>query len=537
MRTARFGVCLAGVLAACGGASPARPTTAPGVASSSRAAVSPVSDPPSATSVALSAPAVAEHGDPALATAMLRERLAAHPEDVEARIALGSVLMDDGDVEGALAVWREGLVEDAAHAGIYLAIGETLAQQAEDGPGIRRTRTMIQATSTPPDLDVDAWSRERRVQARDAFSVALRLAPASRDAALDLAAMQRALGDPEAAVATLRPLWSRDAEDGEVGIDLARALAAAAHDDEALAVIDALHSHFRTAASPYELEAEIRARRHDARGARAARERGALYRWLVPGSGLAYDARLAAAAQALSTGRGFNDALRAAIATRSAATSFLLASFVRTHTHDADEEAAWAELRARGTEALPAVRAVLDVAGSTCTIRSALRILAEEHAPDAFERTVIVLPRDIGPTFLSVDAAGALARLGDRRAVPELAAVLDRPIRADPDDPMAQLGLEEARARAALALGHFAGSDVETILRRHLSDPTLAAGCHAALYRLTQDASHLAALEMDEVADSIAAFDIADDLADQSHPRVRALLARWRERLDRDAAE
>jgi HEAT repeat protein len=179
------------------------------------------------------------------------------------------------------------------------------------------------------------------------------------------------------------------------------------------------------------------------------------------------------------------------------ATSFL-AALCWSHPHNDLEEMAFAALEKRGSTAQPVVRLLFDHAQSTCTVRSAARILAAQKEPGLFDRLVQLLPGDTRSGGFEMDIAGALDVLGDARAVPHLVQILDSGEQGEiADDSPERLFHDRtmSRARAAMALGAFDSKESRRILEGSLRDPDLAIYCQAALYRLSRDQKYLEAFQ------------------------------------------
>jgi hypothetical protein len=171
--------------------------------------------------------------------------------------------------------------------------------------------------------------------------------------------------------------------------------------------------------------------------------------------------------------------------------------------------------------------ALVREARSVCTIREASGALARLRHPEAFDVLVELLPRDVQFAHPML-AARWLAVLGDERAVPHLVRAMQR--RGDDSDPIVDAGIHFARGQAALALGRFDTDVAARALERALTDEAIAEYAHAALYRLTNDDGHIAALES---LDPEALVFLASYLDEIGRPRARALAERIRAAEDR----
>ena len=134
------------------------------------------------------------------------------------------------------------------------------------------------------------------------------------------------------------------------------------------------------------------------------------------------------------------------------------------------------------------MRALLEGARSTCTIKSAAHILARRKAEGLLEYLVRVLPGDTRGFAMDMDIAGSLDDLGDPRAVTALVQMLN-PEDTDPNHDSGPSPLADrysARACAALALGAFDTPEARSALEAGTKIPQFAAYCWAALFRLSK---------------------------------------------------
>lgn len=441
--------------------------------------------------------------DDALAT--LTRAVSERPDDVALRIRLALVITEDGRPDEAIRTLREGVRHRPEDADLFTLAGGVRLRQALDGATIERRRGSITAhPSTDAEAErnrVSAWLTE----SRDLFADALRARPNHLGALEGSAVVMGRMEDHANAVRAWERIVamtrSRDAEE-----NLARAVASSGDRRRAITLYEAL-----VAAEPARGEAQSNlATLYEADGraddARSTRARAEFYRWIAPFTLAPDDAHLADV-HTLSSWFATDDApapptreaeVRAALTRLGAAhtpeSRTLLAAFAWHHSHDALEELAYEGLRGNGADASDTLLELLRVANSTCTMRQSVDGLARLHDPRALTILTAALPRDVG--IFPIDAANALEVLGDPSAVPLLLSFLERPVPpANPDDPMVGAGIAAARARAVLALGAFDTPESRAALDRFTHDPMLALEAHAALYRLTRQAPHLAAVE------------------------------------------
>jgi HEAT repeat protein len=175
------------------------------------------------------------------------------------------------------------------------------------------------------------------------------------------------------------------------------------------------------------------------------------------------------------------------------ATQFLAVLCWR-HPHNALETTSFESLEARGPKTTPLLLDLLKDARSTCTVRSSAHILARRKTDGLLDHLLRILPNDMRGFAMDMDIAGSLDELGDPRAVGPLVQVVE-PANAEPTGIGPTTDRGSARARAALALGAFDTPEAHRALEQGTLNPQLAPYCIAALYRLSHDPKHLAALE------------------------------------------
>jgi Flp pilus assembly protein TadD len=481
--------------ASCGGPRQPPPAAGPTPAPRARTATAP-KPPPDAVGRAT---AQAGRGDVSGAIAVLRRHLEEKPDDHEARLRLGRFLDHEGKADEAIAVWKAGLArKGGATSGrrtLHLAMARRLRQQAEDGPNVVRRR---QTVTFRPGEDAGAEKAYREARARRAlahFQAALELEPADADALAAAAGLQNALERHAAAAATWRTGVKRFPGRSTFVLGLAYSL-------ELLGKVDEAADQYRRAlglsprlAVAHAALAKLYARQGKAREAREAAARARFFGWLPDFVELSYDARVARTIEALSR-KGREKVIERLLEERSRTASALLAALIHRHRdHGPLEDRMFAELSRR--QRVDLLRALLRHGKTTCTLRGAAHALARLKDPALLDLLVRMLPGDTRGVFW-IDVAGALATLGDPRAVPHLVQVLapERRHKAPRDDFMMQsLGLLLARRRAACALGRFkADARARGALERGLKNPDLALHCRAALHRLTRGSGHLAAL-------------------------------------------
>ncbi len=455
---------------------------------------------------------LAAAGDFAAAAAQLERHLGQSPAHRECRLLLVGILEYDGRAEDACRALGEGLDGSEADLDQLWLLGGFHLELAARGAGYSVRRGMASHNLDVDPAEDEAYRTDHRRAAVDACDRALRIRPGVPAFGLRKGEALLLLGEHEQAVALARGL--RDAQPYEVAFALllTRALDAAGRPDEAAAAgEEALRLDPRSAEAHATL-AEYHAERGDNQRADDHRRRAAFFEWLPGFCTAGFTAENEATVRLLA-GPGYpgNDGQAVPGPERVAeierllerATDrdlqFLAALCWHHGDHGDAEERAFAALAAHPDAGIPLLVSLLDEGESTCTKKQAAHALAGLKVAGVFEPLAELLLRDTDGMF-PMDIAGALARLGDPRAVPLLIDAADvRRHRQPPDDDLAFLmdGTQAARCRAIIALGAFTSeaAAVAAELTAGLANPQVSGACHAGLYRLTGDAGHLAALE------------------------------------------
>lgn len=144
-------------------------------------------------------------------------------------------------------------------------------------------------------------------------------------------------------------------------------------------------------------------------------------------------------------------------------------------------------------EAVIEVNQLLDSATNNCTARGCFRVLSELGDMEGLAKAIQLLPFDTDFIW-HMNTAGALARWGDPQAIEPLIKKLtiEAPkITQFRNIDLSRFGYEDARLRAALALGHFKDPRIEKELKKHLRKKDIGAACYVSLFRMTGDASFI----------------------------------------------
>ena len=456
---------------------------------------------------------------------LLEAHLGREPKDISARFTLGKILDFDGRPDEAAALWQAGVEGKPADVPLLVAIGELRHRQANQGSGITQRRGMITARPRTKGDDEAAFKRKRLEEAATAYARAQKMSPGDRKITTALAKVYADQEKPEAALALWKTLVEVEPDDADLRVSLARAATAAGRTDEALEQLSrAVRLNPRLAPAHKEL-AEVQAARGLKAEAEQSRQRAEFYGSIPAFSTLdcteANRERLA--------GLNRQETVEALVADPSDAATELLAVLCWSHPHNSLEAEAFRSLEARGGKTTPILRALLDDAHSTCTIKSTAHILARRRVDGMLDRLTKLLPQDLRMMGMDMDVAGSLDDLGDPRAVGPLVEFLN-PNDVDAGTADAMLSdRKSAQGRAALALGAFATPESVAALKAVLPVSRLRPYAAAARYRQTRDPAQLAELEAAVGRDDLyASYVVGDYLVRKvGTPEAKALAARW----------
>jgi Flp pilus assembly protein TadD len=424
---------------------------------------------------------------------VLRNHLKGHRDDVNARIVLGRILDFDGRPDEAVMVWEAGVSNTAADFPLLMSIGEIRHRQGTDGPTISYRRGMVQANPSKNEAEEERYKTSHLAQAATTLERARKLRPSAPEAASALASVYAEQGKHDAAAEVWKSLVKLEPKNGEFEKNLGLATKLAGRADEAAQYLKHAIELSPRLADAHEALAEIQKAKGQAAEAEQSRKRSEFYKRLPSFCTLIYSDENAKTLDSLDDAK----AVRKLIDDPSDRATEFLAVVCWSHPHNQLESQAFESLEARGARTTPILRRLLEGAHSTCTIKSAGHILARRKSDGLFDHLVRLLPGDTRSFGMDMDIAGSLDDLGDARAVESLVLMLN-PADTDPKhDPGPGL-LDDrysARARAALALGAFNKDAARRALEDGTKIPQFEAYCWAALYRLSKDPKHLAALE------------------------------------------
>jgi len=423
---------------------------------------------------------------------LLGEQLDKTPGDRKLRSTYGWYLNWDGQPDKAVATWRAGLTNEATDVRLWWNIGKLRARQAKDGATVTHRRGMVSYSPSRDKAKEAATVKRWYGEAIEAYEKALELGTddAKGDIRMSLAEMYQKLNRR----ADARNVWERLVERSPDEPRFLVGLAAMQEGDERVKTLGRVIKVAPTHAEAHFKLAEHYRAAGDAEKAEHHRKRSAFYEWMPPFARTRYtDAHYETFMQLHLEDGGLFGAegpprripvIESLLKQDDAAATELLAAVCYHHTDHGDvENRIFAELEKRGADEV--LIALIHNAQSTCTARSAAHALARRKSPKAFDLLVRMLPNDRRPTW-HMDVAGALATLGDERAVEHLIRELapDQKITADKSaDQSSAWGYLVARHRATVALSAFGTPAATDALRRGVNNPQLKTTCLAGLYR------------------------------------------------------
>jgi hypothetical protein len=432
------------------------------------------------------------------AETILAKAIEADGAQFQLRKLLAEVLSHQGELEKAALLmeagsWLEKATDDEKMRAWWMA-GNLRSQQGEDGPNCKRTGgTVTISPSKISDEEEQAWSQAKYSLAAENWRKFHKLKPKHERGAERLADSLQKWAGKDAAV-ELEALYKEFPDSLPISLSLGKLLLGCGKHSAVLELASFVLSKQPHAASAYGLKAEALAKLGKTAEAAEAKQRQEFHQEMPEFCALDYSAEnTKLIADLKENPKKTSERL---MGDKTAESSRILALLCYLHlAHGPVEEAAFAELTSRKEEAL--LLALAEEGQSLCTFRGCSAALAKLKTAGAFEVILRFLEGDNDPIF-SINAAQALATLGDVRAVPELIRVLAPKMR----ESERQLGEDEAdfvgygklrnRQRSALALASFDTPESREALLLGAKNDDIKAHCHTALFKLTKDEDHLA---------------------------------------------
>jgi tetratricopeptide (TPR) repeat protein len=421
---------------------------------------------------------------------LLRQHLQKSAKDVEAREALGNLLVYDGQSDEAVKQWEQCTTGAESDFRLLMAIGDARLRQGQDGPYITRRRGMIGAAPNQ-DKNVEAAFKGSHLElAAAAYEKARKLRPDDEDAAGALASVYGLQKKHDAAAQVWKSLVDRQPQNAGYVLQYALATKDAGKPDLAAEFLQKAIALNPRLADAHEALADYYKQKGQVALAEQSTNRAEFYGALPPFCAIEYSDE-----NRTMIGKLDDPAtVQKLVADPSDNATQFLAVLCWRHPHNALETTSFESLEARGPKTTPLLLDLLKDARSTCTVRSSAHILARRKTDGLLDHLLRILPNDMRGFAMDMDIAGSLDELGDPRAVGPLVQVVE-PANAEPTGIGPTTDRGSARARAALALGAFDTPEAHRALEQGTLNPQLAPYCIAALYRLSHDPKHLAALE------------------------------------------
>jgi len=428
-----------------------------------------------------------------------------HPDVGAVHVLRGKLFQHAGRPDDAVESWRRGLADSKTALGCYFLIARLRHQQAREGPTVQRAFGMVKVSPSQDAAAPGPFRSRMFGEAADALTRALILQPTDAGIKAWLATVRHEQGEYGAAMLLWRELVDLDPHHAYFALGLGQSLMACG---ESRAAAEAFERS--TAESPRLAEgwkslalAQHLLGEHDESSASDAR--ADFFAWVPPFVALDYSDASSRKVQVLrSQGKPQPeraDLIRELSNDPSSTAAALLAALCWHHRdHGAVEDQVFAVLEQRGVDAVPLLVALFRHATSRCTQIALCKIFSRSKVREAVETLGRFLPFDTDPLWI-VDAAGALAAIGDARAVPFLTSVLaprspsaPQPSSApepskDPMRTMTSRARLANRLRCALSLAAFDVTESRSALETGCEVPELAAFCHAALWRMTGDSN------------------------------------------------
>ncbi len=463
---------------------------------------------------------------------LLRQHLQKNGKDADARVVLGNLLMDDGQSDEAAKQWEQCMTGGEADFRLLMGIGYVRWQQGNDGPYITRRGGMVGAMPNQ-DKNVEAeFKRSHLALAAAAYEKARKLRPDDEEAAFGLASVYGSQEKHAAAVQVWKALVELQPKHSGYLYLYALATRDAGKPDEAAQLLQRAIALNPRIAKGHEALADYYKQKGQLAEAEQSKNRADFYGALPAFCAIEYSGE-----NLTMIGKLDDPAtVRKLIADPSDNATQFLAVLCWRHPHNQLETMSFDALEARGPKTTPLLLDLLKAARSTCTVRSSAHILARRKTDGLLDHLLRILPGDIRSFAMDMDIAGSLDELGDARAVGPLVKVVD-PANAEPTGMGPTSDRGSARERAALALGAFDTPEARRALEQGTLNPQLAPYCIAALYRLSRDPKHLAALEKLVSERDLPSSRLGYYLNSKvGTPEAKQLAQAWRQKREAEAA-
>lgn len=448
-----------------------------------------------------------------LAIERLREHNTGEMSEERMRM-LADLLLDTGQSDEGVAALRATLNGDGSDAPVLTAIGWTeLVQSFEHGvdPSASGFGRAMMSVFDPWNSQTRAEGRKHLEAARDAFERARLMRPDDLDLVRTNARVLEFVGQKDAALVVWRQILQTQPEDDEAAVRAA-GLLANAQPKAAKALIDPVLARDANHGPAHEVMSTIYERLRNTEETRRHASWAKFGARLPPKSALPFTpeheralARIEIKVLTHPAGFQYLDVAKS----RESTVAGWIADATKPHTTDLLAAALWMpepdldkaiaiarEIQRRGQPQL--LRVILEHSGDILAAGAAARVLAEAHEPDLFPHLQRLLFADQALRRVG-NIAGAMAVDRNIRATETLVNLLDPAFESSPrlatDQSAPFAGYTAARSRAALALSSFDTDLAQSALEAGVRNPEIALHCRAALFVLTKERTHLAAID------------------------------------------
>ena len=358
---------------------------------------------------------------------LLRRYLQKNGKDADARVALGNLLMDEGQSDEAAKQWEECLTGGEADFRLLMAIGYVRWQQGQDGPYITRRRGMIGAMPNQ-DKNVEmAFKRSHLALAAAAYEKARKLRPDDEEAAVGLASVYGIQEKHAAAAQVWKSLVDLQPKHPGYLYQYALAVKDAGNPDAAAALLQKAIALNPRLAAAHKALADYHKQNGHVAEAEQSKNRADFYGALPAFCTIEYSDENRTMVGKLNAAA----TVQKLIADPSDNATQFLAVLCWRHPHNELETTSFESLEVRGPKTTPLLLDLLKDARSTCTVRSSAHILARRKTDGLLDYLLKILPDDVRSFGMDMDIAGSLDELRDPRAVGPLVQVVD-PANAEP---------------------------------------------------------------------------------------------------------
>jgi hypothetical protein len=453
---------------------------------------------------------LANKGEFEKAIKLLNSHLEKHKDDIRSRILTGRMLNFIGEDEKAIEVLKKGLSGKKEDIDLYWFIARLHLQLGKDGLYVKRVKSSIIYL---PNRD-EAKDRKYKMKHLNSAITALK---ECRNIKPEIIVFERKIiyiyflqKNFKAASIRLEKLAAQYPEDTFFKEKLINAYFESNQKRKAVDLSLTFLKNHKKSAIAYKILSEYFKETGDHRRAALYSQQKWFYTWLPAFCEIDFSQKNYKIANIIAgknreklKEKEFlnkrNHTIDALLNDSSDTSLYFLAALIYQHDdHGNYENKAFEKLKEADGRGIAILKKLLKNSQTACTTRGAVHALVDLRAPGTYELIIRYLPGDYNYMW-HADIAGALAKLGDKRAVPHLIKVADmsylQPEKSIEDDPvLTSTGRLLARIRAVLALGSFKSNQVIEELKKGTTNPQLSSACYTALYQLTGERKYYSEL-------------------------------------------